>query len=186
MKWLKERGTKKLILFGHSYGGNEIARYAANSNDEIIKGIVLLEPGTADHRMCSPAGYKIRYGKELNGILEQTDLLLAPGKGDVLKGNTNFIFCPQATANAASFVSNYRVSPERLLPNLMKGTKKPILFIAASEDNRMPDLNRLVKTFVDGDRTRLVVIVGTGHFFLDLHSDDDIEETIQFFHEIEC
>lgn len=183
VKWLKEKGAKKLILFGHSYGGNEIARYAANNDEDVIQGVVLLGPGTADHRMWSPGGYMIRYGKELNNLLERAELLVASGKGNMMMQNVDFLYCPQATVSAASFVSYYRVAPERLLPNLMKEAKKPTLFIAAGEDNRMPDLNRLVKPFVDGKRTRLVVIEGAGHFFLDLHSDDAVEKVINFFHE---
>lgn len=184
VNWLKERGARRLILLGHSYGGNEIARYAANNDEEAIRGVVLLGPGTADHRMWSPSGYKIRYGKKLKDILERADLLVAAGKGDTLMENVDFLFCPQAKVSAASFVSYYRVDPERLLPNLMKAARKPTLFIAASEDNRMPDLNRLVKPFVDGKRTRLVVIQGAGHFFLDLNSDEAVDQAVAFFHEI--
>lgn len=184
VKWLKEKGARKLILLGHSYGGNEIARYAANNDEDVIRGVVLLGPGTADHRVWSPGGYKIRYGKELNDLLEHAELLVASGKGNTMMDNVDFLFCPQATVSAASFVSYYRVVPERLLPNLMKAAKKPTLFIAAGEDNRMPDLKRLVKPFVDGERTRLVVIDGAGHFFLDLFADDAVEHSVEFFQEI--
>ncbi len=184
IKWLNEKGVNKLILFGHSYGGNEIARYAANNDEEAILGIVLLGPGTADHRGWSPRGYKIRYGKELSDLLERAELLVASGKGDAIMENVDFLFCPQTNVSAKTFVSYYRVDPERLLPNLMKEAKKPTLFIAASEDNRMPDLNRLVKPFVDGERTRLVIIEGAGHFFLDLYSDDAVEQSIGFFQQI--
>lgn len=184
IQWLKQQGVEKLILLGHSYGGNEVARYAINNDEEAIHGIVLLGPGTADHRMWSPSGYKIRYGKDVKDILERAELLIISGKGDQLMENVDFIFCPQATVSAASFVSYYRISPERLLPNLMKDTRKPTLFIAASEDNRLPDLNRLVRPFVDDKRTRLVVIDGAGHFFLDLHSDDAVNAAIKFFKEI--
>ena len=51
---------------------------------------------------------------------------------------------------------------------------------AASEDNRLPDLNRLVTPYIDGERTRLVVIEGAGHFFLDLHSDDAVDQMVEF------
>ena len=184
VKWLKGKGVKKLMLLGHSYGGNEIARYAANNDEAVIKGVILLGPGTADHRMWSPAGYKIRYGKELNEVLERAELLVASGKGASLMKDIDFLYCPKATVSAATFVSYYRVAPERLLPNLMKAAKKPTLFIAAGEDNRMPDLNRLVKPFVDGKMTRLVIIEGAGHFFLDLHSDDAVDQMLKFFLDI--
>lgn len=184
VSWLKQQGTRKLILFGHSYGGNEIARYAANNDEEAIRGVVLLGPGTADHRMWSPRGYKIRYGKELNEVLSRAEALLAAGKGDTMMDKVDFIFCPQAQVSAASFVSYYRVDPERLLPNLIRAARKPMLLIAASEDNRMPDLNRLVKPFVDGKHSRLVVIQGAGHFFLDLNSDEAVDRAVAFFREI--
>jgi len=182
--WLKQQGVQRMVLMGHSYGGNEIARYAANNDEEAIAGVVLLGPGTADHRMWSPAGYKIRYGKELKGVLDQAEMLIASGSGDPLMQDVAFIFCPKATVSAASFASYYRVDPERLLPNLLRAARKPTLFIAASEDNRLPDLNRLVTPYIDGERTRLVVIDGAGHFFLDLHSDDAVDEMVGFFREI--
>jgi pimeloyl-ACP methyl ester carboxylesterase len=179
--WLKRRGAKRLVLMGHSYGGNEIARYAANHDEDAIQGVVLIGPGTADHRMWSAAGYKIRYGKELKGVLEKAEMLVVSGTGDTLMEGVDFIFCPKASVSAASFASYYRVDPERLLPNLLRAVKKPTLFIAASEDNRLPDLNRLVRPYIDGMHTRLVVIEGAGHFFLDLHSDDAVDEVTTFF-----
>jgi len=182
--WLKEKGATELILLGHSYGGNEIARYAANIQDEEIRGVVLLGPGTADHRMWSPEGYKIRYGKELNDTLERAEILLASGRGETIMDNVDFLFCPQASVSAASFVSYYRLDPKRLLPNLIKAATKPTLFIAAGEDNRMADLNRLVRPFIDDDKTRLVVIQGAGHFFLDLFSDDAVDQAVLFFQDI--
>lgn len=184
IKWLKDQGVSKLILLGHSYGGNEIARYAANNDEAAIVGVVLLGPGTADHRMWSPRGYMIRYAKELDDMLERADLLIASGKGDEIMEDVDFLFCPKADVSAKTFVSYYRVDPERLLPNLMKEVKKPTLFIAASEDNRLPDLNRLIKPFIDGELTQLVVIEGAGHFFLDLNSDDAVDKAIGFFRQI--
>ena len=89
-----------------------------------------------------------------------------------------------AIGSAAAFVSYYRVDPERLLPNLLRAAKKPTLFIAASEDNRLPDLNRLVRPYIDGERTQLVVIGGAGHFFLDLHSDDAVDQMVEFMGKI--
>ena len=184
VQWLKDQGAGKLVLFGHSYGGNEIARYAANNDEDAILGVVLLGPGTADHRMWSPGGYKIRYGKELADILDRAELLVASGKGDKLMEKVDFLYCPQATVSAASFVSYYRLDPQRLLPNLIREARKPTLFIAASEDNRLPDLNRLVRPYADGKKIRLVVIEGAGHFFLDLNSDDAVDQAIEFFHEL--
>lgn len=182
--WLKRRGAKRLVLMGHSYGGNDIARYAANHDEEAIVGVILLGPGTSDHRAWTPAGYKIRYGKDLNDFLVRAEMLAASGEGDTVMEGVDFLFCPQAMVSAAAFVSYYRVDPERLLPNLLRAAKKPTLFIAASEDNRLPDLNRLVRPYIDGERTQLVVIGGAGHFFLDLHSDDAVDQMVDFMGKI--
>ena len=150
----------------------------------VDRGVVLLGPGTADHRVWSPAGYEIRYGKDLGEILERADAMIAAGQGEALLEDTDFLYCPRADVSAASFVAYYRTDPMRLLPNLIDRARKPTLFVAASEDNRMPDLSELITPHVDGRLTRMVVVEGAGHFFLDLFSDDAVGHIVAFFEEI--
>lgn len=182
--WLKGRGFEKLVVMGHSYGGNDIARFAANNDDNLIHGVVLLGPGTADHRAWSPTGYETRYGKKLGSILEQAEIMIAAGMGNTILEDIDFLFCPRSNVSAESFVAYYRADTTRLLHNLIAQTKKPTLFIAASEDNRMQDLTRLVMPYTGGELTQIAVVDGAGHFFLDLFSDDAVDYMVSFFNEI--
>ena len=84
--------------------------------------------------------------------------------------------------SAHSFKSYYgdEFRRERRLPKLMQSLRRPTLLVAASEDNIAPDLTRLVKPFVDGNRLSLKIIEGCGHFFRDLCADDAIDTAVQF------
>ncbi len=178
--WLKDKGAKEVILAGHSGGANAVAGLQAV--DPIITKAILFAPGTSDHFARSPEGYRARYRKDIEPILERATSLVKAGKGDTLLEDTDFLFCPRTSVSAHSFLSYYgnEFRRERLLPKLMQSLRKPTLLVAAGEDNIAPDLTRLVKPFVDDNRLSLKVIEGCGHFFRDLCADDAIDAAVEF------
>jgi pimeloyl-ACP methyl ester carboxylesterase len=172
VEWIEGQGVSEVALLGHSRGGNQVARFAAQRHDPKIKAVILVAPSIwreesalADHRK--------RYGKELGPALERARALVRDGKGDTLMEGVNFLYCENTRVSAAAFLSYYEPDPRMDTPRLIPHVDVPVLVFAGSEDTTIgPGLIEEVEPLADGDRVRLVVIEGADHFFRDLYSED--------------
>lgn len=185
LAWLKGRGARKIILAGHSGGGNLMARFVVERNEPVIAKVILFGAGTGGFEGWTPETYWARYRVKLPEARNRAQVLIDAGKGDTMMENVDFLFCPKAEVSANTFMSYYR--PKAMIrPSLarhLENLPKPSLVIAASEDNIAPDLTLLVKRYVDGKRLRLIVIEGCGHFFRDLCADDAVDAAVAFLEE---
>ncbi|HAD87483.1 MAG TPA: alpha/beta hydrolase, partial [Rhodospirillaceae bacterium] len=64
MDWLKDQGAGPVILFGHSRGGNQSARFAAERGHALLSKLVLLAPATWDAEKAA-AGFEKTHGRPL-------------------------------------------------------------------------------------------------------------------------
>ena len=144
VKWLNAKGAGDITLFGHSRGGNQTARYAAETADPGIKRLVLLAPATWDAKSAA-AGFERTHKHPL---------------GDGL------------TALAATFVSYYKPDPRFDTPSILKEIKVPVLVVAGGKDTVVKGLPERVKPMADGKRIRFGVVPDATHFFLDLYAED--------------
>lgn len=181
VKWLKARGVKQIAMAGHSTGANEVASYAGLYHDPSITHVILITPSTSDHSSNTPAGYRLRFKKDVHKVLAHAQMLVDAGRGDEIMEHTDFLYCPGAPVSAATFVSYYGGrSSVRLLPSQLKNLSVPALVIAAGEDNQAPDTEAIIKPYADGKHLQLVTISGASHFLRDLYLEDSVDAMVTF------
>lgn len=172
--WLEGQGVRQVALLGHSQGGNQTARFAAERDSALVSRVVLLAPATWDEAKVAK-GYEARYKRPLKPLLERAQALVSAGKGETRLERTGFLYCPEATVTAASFVAYYAPEPRRDTPVLLPRIAKPVLVIAASNDEVVTDLPEKAAPRADGKRVQFKVIDGADHFFRDLYAEDAVE-----------
>lgn len=171
MDWLKEKGAGPVVLFGHSRGGNQAARYVAERGHSMIKKLALLAPATWDAAKAA-AGFEKAHNRPLAPALEAAEALAKAGKGDVLLDKPGLLYCPSAKVSAASFVSYYRPDPRFDTPSILGEINLPVLIMAGSNDTVVADLPAKMAGKADGTQITFKVIDGADHFFLDLYAED--------------
>lgn len=172
--WLKTKGVKDLVLLGHSRGGNQTAWFAAERPDPAVSGLVLVAPATWSEAYAK-SDYRKRFATELDPLLKRAEALVAAGKGDEWMEDTDFLYCPEAKVQAQSFLSYHAPEPRMDTPSLLDDVEVPVLVIAGTEDEVVPDVAEKVEPYADGKRVRLEVIDGADHFFRDLNADELVE-----------
>ncbi len=180
LTWLQEQGAKKVALFGHSRGGNQVAWYAFEKPKvELVGPVVLLAPMTWDQKRAAEQ-YRARYGHGFEEALETAGAMVMRGNGHkMLEGRHDLLYCPQAEVSAQAFFEYYSNDLRKDTPSILPGVDRPVLVVAASEDEVVPEL-------VDKVRARklkhveLEVIDGAGHFFRDLYAEDAADAIAKF------
>lgn len=172
--WLKTNGTTKVVLLGHSRGGNQTAWFIAERDRPEVKGTVLLAPMTWTYETVAKR-YNDGAPRKLDDVMAE---MRASDPRTVVEG-LRFLTCGEAAVSAGSFLSYYEDEPRRDTPTLLPKITKPTLVIAGSEDTLVPDLPARKDSFVDDD-TQLIVIDGADHFFRDLYADD-VADAIEEF-----
>lgn len=179
LEWLKEKGAKKIVMLGHSRGGNQTAWFVTERDDPAIEKIVLIAPMTWTQAETEE-GYEARYGKELNPILRKARAMIKEGKGAETLEHTDFLYCNDATVSAEAFVSYYSPDPRFDTPLLLRKVAKPALVFAGSQDTAVKNLPEKIRARKLEDSVRLVEIDGADHFFRDLFAYDIVETTVEF------
>ncbi len=168
--WLKKNGAKKIIVLGHSRGGNQMARYIARSPDPLIRSAILVAPSTWDEEK-EFRDYKNRYKKDLSPLLDKVGTLIMEGRGNTLLNDIDFLYCPSTSVSAFTFSDYYKANPDCNTPFVVDQSKVPVLVIAASDDRVVPDISNKMRSHTS-KKVRLVVIEDAGHFFRDLVADE--------------
>lgn len=179
VKWLKNQGVKKIILMGHSRGGNQTAWYATQNSDAAIKKIVLIAPATWN-RESSINGYRKKYNKELVPLLNKAQNLINNGNKKMRLKHTDFLYCKDTAVTAESFASYYDNNKNKDSLYLIPKIKKPLLVIAGSEDKTVRNLDKLVPPLTQKYPFKFKLIDGADHFFRDLYADELVESVTDF------
>ncbi len=180
--WLKQQGTRQIVLLGHSRGGNQAAWFAAERDDPALRAVVLAAPATWTAAEAA-RGYETRYGKPLAPVLEKAKSLVAAGKGDTFMEQVDFVYCANASVTAAAFVGYYAPDERLDTPTLLPRVNEPVLVVAAGGDELVKDLPARAAPAADGKKVRLVTIDGADHFFRDLYAEDMVEVVATFLAE---
>ena len=181
LDWLKKQGTSEVVLMGHSRGGNQTAWYSVENDSDLIKKVVLIAPATWSQQ-AEEKSYKKSYGVELPGLLKSAQKRVDEGKGDSQLTKTNFIYCKDANVTAEAFVSYYRNDERMDTPTLLKKAVKPTLVIIGSADKVVADLTDKMEQ-VDNAMVSTYIVEDSDHFFLDLFTEELVEEAVTFIEE---
>lgn len=179
MQWLKEQGVQQVYLMGHSRGGNQIAWYASEQDNDLIKKIVLVAPATWNAEK-SASDYEERYKTPLVELVNSAQAKVEAGQGFEVLDTAGFVYCEKAKASAKSIVSYYRADERKNTPSLLPKITKPTLVIMGSEDTTMQDLPAQMEPIKQAN-VQAIMIEGADHFFLDLYADELVEKTVEFF-----
>lgn len=179
MQWLQEQGVEQVYLMGHSRGGNQIAWYASEQANALIKKIVLIAPATWNAEK-SASDYEERYKTPLAELVNNAQAKVAAGQGTEVLDTAGFVYCEKAKASAKSIVSYYRADERKNTPSLLSKLTQPTLVIMGSEDTTMQDLPAQMEAIKQAN-VQAVMIEGADHFFLDLYADELVEKTVEFF-----
>ena len=182
VKWLGQQGVKEIVLLGHSRGGNQVAWYAVDHDNDLINKVVLIAPMTWSPDKAK-SGYMERYAKDLTPLYSKAATLVKLGKGDTQLKNIDFIYCQDTSATARAFVDYYRDDPKKDTPSLMPQIKKPLLVFVGSEDKAVKDLDKIVPPLAEKHGFQVNIMDGADHYFRDLYADELVESMLEFINE---
>ena len=174
LDWLKAEGAERAVLLGHSRGGNQSARFAAERDVPQVKAVVLIAPATWDADKVAN-GYQERFGVPLSMRLEQARDRVAAGKPGAWLEQTGFLYCAGATVTADAFLSYYEPDERRDTPSVLPAIAKPTIVFVGSEDTVVAGLEARVAPIADDEQLKLVVMDGADHFFRDLYAEEIVE-----------
>ncbi|NQU56115.1 MAG: alpha/beta hydrolase [Rhodospirillales bacterium] len=178
VKWLHAQGTGKIVIAGHSRGGNQSAQYMVDRQVPKVLGAALIAPATWDKDEAGKS-YKNNYKVSLISLLGKMTRTVLAKKGDTVFSDVDFIYCPKTSVTATSFVSYYGEDKFLDTPTVLVRVKKPVLVIAGSEDTVVKDLPEKMSGIVNS-KIKLEVIEGAGHFFLDFYAEDVADKVSDF------
>lgn len=175
--WLQSHGVEEVALLGHSRGGNQSARFAAEHPDAPVNAVILIAPQTWSET-AAVQDYDKRFGKALEPQLKRARLLESEGRGAEMLKPVDVIYCAETAATAAAFLSYHAPDPRMDTPSLIPDIKAPVLVVAGSEDDVVEGLVEAVQPIADGERVDLIVLDGADHFFRDLYAEE-IADAVQ-------
>jgi alpha-beta hydrolase superfamily lysophospholipase len=179
----RAKGMSRLVFaFGHSRGGNQVARYLTASDAPPVAGAVLLAPVTAKAEADLRASYAQTYGKMLEPFPEQATKAVEAGHGGEWMDVPGFIYCRNAVVTARAFASFYAADAGQDTAALVARLKLPVLVLAATKDTVVPDVVASFAPLADssGGRVQLDKIEDADHFFRDLFAEDVADRIADF------
>ena len=171
LDWLRGQGGGPVVLLGHSRGGNQAARFAAEHGHPLLRALVLLAPATWDEAATAKA-YEAKNGKPLADALARAEAMVAAGKGDDVLPDAHMLYCETGPVTADSFLGYYKPDSRYDTPSIVGRSPVPTLVVAGSADSVVADLPRKMQGKADGERIVFKVVDGADHFFLDLFAED--------------
>lgn len=180
LTWARDRGAKKVDLFGHSRGANQAAWYVfERPKVEMLGKVALLAPLTWDKNR-EAAQYRERYGHDYEDALKASEEMVKyTRKRDLLPEPVDFLYCEKARVSAEAFFEYYSDDLRKDTPSILRGVDRKILIVMGSEDKVVPDLpGKLTGRKLPHVTTK--TIQGADHFFRDLYVDDVADAVAEF------
>lgn len=149
IKWLQQKGHKKIILLGHSFGSLNMLVYLANKNPDIQYAIAtsLID---IEHAIGTQSVNKQL--AEARQAVKSSDQTLHEYK---------ISYCKKFVSTASSFISYAEWNKQKIL-NLLNNIRTPVQIVMGSNDQRM-DKNWPAMLKKKG--LKVSIIQGANHFF---------------------
>jgi len=173
-RWLQQQGHPRIVMAGHSRGGNQASLFA-RAHPDLIEKLVAIAPAVGHSDEERDRRYKGRYGAS------RTDVIAMAEKGGDLIDVPGIIYCRDAKASPAAIRSYLGGAFEdRDTPTVVSSLSMPVLVIAGSADTVVPEVPERMAAIADGERVRLSVIDDAGHMFLDFYAEDAADLIAEF------
>ena len=176
--WLKEKGANKIVLAGHSRGGNQTARYLIQKKSSGVAGAVLIAPSIWEKQKAERTYYD-RHKIPLNSLLNRMKRDITEKKGNKIHKNLGFMHCNNSPVTASAFIGYYGNDKHFDTPTVLKIVKRPVLVIAGSADTIVKNLPERMRE-ITNQNIKFSIVEGADHFFLDFYIEDAADE-IEFF-----
>lgn len=163
VKWLKARGNKSIVMFGHSFGSLQLLAYLQDTRDPAIKayiGASLIEAQT---------------GKLARAPLV-ADLESRVRSGQHALVNHSLSFCGKYVSTPAGMLSYARWGQPQTLAALKKAPVKKLLIMGDADSMLAPGW----LTALGHVEVPIAVVKGANHFMDGMHEFDLVEQTIAF------
>ena len=173
VRWLSER-TQRIVLFGHSRGGLQVASLAPDTLRALgVEAVVMAAPMMVawDARR---AHYQRAFGEPLAAVLARAD---AAGDGFLRAGLVN---CAAAEVRGTSFQSYYGAGVSLDVLDYLAALPKPGLIVYGSEDPGFARFIEIQDPLQTLQHIDLQTLEGADHFFRDLYADDLVERVLQW------
>ena len=177
--WLQSQGFGPVTLFGHSRGGNQMARYVQEWVSGDVRSLVLVAPSTYDPDRAA-ASYEAQSEMPLVVRLDQARELLRMGQEETLLQDVRFLYCESLDVSPQAFLGYYDPAEGHDTPTVIDGIEVPTLVVIGSEDAVVPDLPERMAALDDAQAVSTTTIDGAGHFFRDFFADDVAEAVVDF------
>lgn len=171
VEWLTAKGAKRVALAGHSRGGHQAAVFVAEKSAAPVGRLILLAPLVNDADEVAAQYVKV-HKRNLSSVREKAKRILDSGEGDLLMEKVGFLSCPDAKVTAAAFLDYYAVEPQHALGEILKRIERPVLLIAGSGDDIVPDLVARMRQAKLPPTVEIATVAGADHFFRDLFVED--------------
>lgn len=177
--WLSAAGYESVHLFGHSRGGNQVARYWSERSPAAVQSLMLLAPSTFDPERAAD-----NYGRvsalPLQVRLDQAQELLRMGQPETLIEDARFLYCESLSVTPQAFLGYYRIESDHDTPTVITDNGISTLVMIGSEDDVVPELPARMAALGDSPIRTTVTIDGADHFFRDFFADDVVEAMMDF------
>lgn len=166
VKFLKEKGYKKIFLMGISSGADKVGFYLSKNKDSVIKGGIFISPGSNISIIKNELGedfYKLM-NKSLKYICEEKgDELLCDSKMDFPVSYNRFVSLYSEDSNENVFPFHDDNSNFYILSKI----KKPIFVALGEEDSFFDDPKIIIKLLNNklSNKNNEFKIFKTGHSF---------------------
>lgn len=159
--WLEANGAGEIVLFGHSRGANQVARFVIE-NRPVVRGAILLAPSAAE--VVTPG--------------DRRSLVTLAGGSEWLN-DVNFLYCDRASVTGESYLSYYGSADLLDTPALLAKFTIPAVVFSGSDDDVVVNLGEQMLV-VQNELVTHVEIDGADHFFRDLYAYDVVERALEF------